>query len=105
MFISDSAKNKIVEVLIETGNPFIRFGLQGGGCNGFQYFFEPTAEKEDTDYIVPLDNSHDVIIDPISYQYIVDARVDYVKDIMGERFTFDNPLHQSQCGCGSSVSF
>lgn len=105
MHISDSAKNKIIDVLIDVGQPFIRFGVQGGGCNGFQYFFDPTDEKEETDYTISLDDTHEIIVDPMSYQYISDARVDYIKDIMGERFTFENPLHTSMCGCGNSVAF
>lgn len=104
--ISELAKEKIISILKEENASTIRFGLQGGGCNGFQYFLaietDPIAE-DDFEYF--LGESHKLVVDAASNMYLEDASVDYKKDIMGETFVFNNPNASSKCGCGSSVNF
>ena len=103
--ISDRAKEKIIDVLIDEKSNIIRFGLQGGGCNGFTYFLAVEHEQEEDDFEVLLDETHKLIIDPMSMMYLEEAEIEYKKDIMGESFVFNNPLQKASCGCGSSVSF
>jgi iron-sulfur cluster assembly accessory protein len=104
--ISDAAKDKIISILNEEKAQVIRFGLQGGGCNGFTYFLaieqDPLAED---DFEFPLGDSHKLVIDAASSMYLEEATVDYKKDIMGETFVFNNPNQKSSCGCGNSVGF
>jgi len=103
--VTDVAKEKIVDVLIGERMPFLRFGLQGGGCNGFQYYFAPSDSKEEDDFELPLADGYTLIIDSMSMMYLEDAEIDYKKDIMGETFVFNNPNTKTSCGCGSSVGF
>ena len=104
--ITDLAKEKMIGVLIEENATLLRFGLQGGGCNGMSYYFavEDTQDiNEDFEY--PLDDTHTLLIDPMSNTYLDDAEIDYKKDLMGEAFVFKNPNVKNSCGCGSSVNF
>jgi len=104
--ITDLAKEKMIGVLIEENATLLRFGLQGGGCNGMSYYFavEDTQDiNEDFEY--PLDDTHTLLIDPMSNTYLDDAEIDYKKDLMGEAFVFNNPNVKNSCGCGSSVNF
>lgn len=80
------------------GNVF--FGLKAGGCNGFQYTFTKLEDANDS-----TRESHgdvEVFICKKSVMYLVGTKVDWVTDDMGDRFTFDNPLATSSCGCGKT---
>lgn len=102
---TDTAKEKLISVLVEENSTTIRFGLQGGGCNGFTYYFAVDDIKEDDDVEFMLDDTRKIIIDPMSMMYLTDAEIDYKRDLMGETFVFNNPNASTKCGCGSSVSF
>jgi len=105
--ITDSAKEKMIDVLINEKSSFLRFGLQGGGCNGFQYFFAVEENVEEGDIEISLDDTflYTLLIDSTSNMYLDEAEIDYKKDIMGESFVFNNPNTKTSCGCGSSVGF
>jgi len=103
--ITDNAKDKIVSILNEENSSFLRFGLQGGGCNGFTYFFSIEQEISEDDLEIEIDGSHTLLVDAASNMYLEEAEIDYKKDIMGESFIFNNPNQKTSCGCGSSVGF
>lgn len=104
LVITDSAKQKLVEILAEHSQTAIRFGLKGGGCSGFSYYFS-FEEKTDDDFSVALSETDSLIVDHMSAMYLDGAIIDYRKDLMGETFVFINPQVKTQCGCGNSVSF
>lgn len=102
--ITESAAEKIKEVLTEEGNPDLklRMFVQGGGCSGFSYGFtldELPAEEDDWSI---EENGVCVLVDSMSAQYLQGATVDYTDDIMGSQFTIKNPNATTTCGCGSS---
>jgi len=103
--ISDSAKQKIKELLLDENNPnlFLRTFVQGGGCSGMQYGFAFDEQQNEDDFEIPLDGFK-VLIDSMSMQYLNDAVIDYNDDLMGSSFTIKNPNAQTTCGCGSSFS-
>ncbi len=102
--ISETAKSKLINVLIDEQKPYIRFGLQGAGCSGFQYYFLVEEIKEEDDFIVPI-GDHEMLIDAASMMYLSDMEIDYKEELMQEGFVFSNPSAVSTCGCGSSASF
>ncbi len=103
--ISDSAKLKICDLLVEENNPNLklRVFVQGGGCSGFSYGFTFEEEQNDDDFEIPL-LPYKVLVDSMSFQYLQGATIDYKEDLMGSQFTIKNPNAQSTCGCGSSFS-
>lgn len=103
--ITESAKEKINDILSEENNPLacLRTFVQGGGCSGFQYGFTIDEETNEDDFILETGKFR-VLVDSMSYQYLVGAKIDYKDDIMGSSFTIVNPNAQSTCGCGSSFS-
>ena len=103
--ITESAKVKIVSILEEENSPFLRFGLQGGGCNGFSYFITLDKEIAEGDFEIDIDGSYKMLVDAASNMYLENAEIDYKKDLMGESFVFNNPDQKTKCGCGSSVGF
>jgi len=103
--ITDNAKLKMIDALMEDKAFILRFGLQGGGCNGFQYFFLIEQLKGEDDFEYPLDDARTLIVDSMSNMYLEGAEIDYKKDLMGENFVFTNPNQKTSCGCSKSVSF
>jgi iron-sulfur cluster assembly protein len=103
--ITETARAKMVDVLIDEKAKMLRFGLQGGGCNGFQYYFAVEPEKAEDDLEMPLEDGYVLLVDPMSAMYLEESEIDYKKDLMGETFVFNNPNQKTSCGCGNSVGF
>jgi iron-sulfur cluster insertion protein len=101
--ISESAKEKILDILVEESNPNIalRTFVQGGGCSGFSYGFTLEEEKNEDDFEFSV-GSFKVLIDAMSMQYMQGATIDYKEELIGSSFTITNPNATSTCGCGSS---
>ncbi len=103
---TDSAAAKVAELIAEEGNPDLklRVFVQGGGCSGFQYgfTFDEIANEDDT---TMTKNGVSLLIDAMSFQYLVGAQIDYKDDLDGAQFVIkNNPGASSTCGCGSSFS-
>lgn len=102
---TNAAAAKVKDLLIDEGNPDLklRVFVQGGGCSGFQYgfAFDETINDDDT----TIDNDGvQLLVDPMSFQYLVGAEIDYKEDIEGSQFVIRNPNANTTCGCGSSFS-
>jgi len=102
---TDSAANKVKELIEEEGNAGLklRVFVTGGGCSGFQYGFTFDEEVADDDTTMEK-NGVQLLIDPMSYQYLVGAEIDYTEGLEGSQFVIRNPNATSTCGCGSSFS-
>lgn len=105
LVFTDSAAAKVRELIEEEGNSGLklRVFVTGGGCSGFQYGF--TFDEEVNEDDTTLDkNGVTLLIDPMSYQYLVGAEIDYSEGLEGSQFVIRNPNATSTCGCGSSFS-
>ncbi|NLF54984.1 MAG: iron-sulfur cluster insertion protein ErpA [Thauera phenolivorans] len=105
LVFTDSAADKVRELIEEEGNPDLklRVFVNGGGCSGFQYgfTFDEEVAEDDTAYVK---NGVTLLIDPMSYQYLLGAEIDYTEGLEGSQFVIRNPNATSTCGCGSSFS-
>ena len=102
--ITDNAKHQLIDICTKEAMPFVRLGLQGGGCSGFMYNWDLTEEKEETDTEVLLGDKT-LIIDPVTYGYLHDAEIDFVTEGFNSMFTINSPQVAGKCGCGMSVMF
>jgi len=105
LVFTDSAADKVKQLIEEEGNPELklRVFVQGGGCSGFQYGFTFDEETNEDDTTMTK-NGVSLLIDSMSYQYLVGAEIDYKEDINGAQFVIKNPNASTTCGCGSSFS-
>jgi iron-sulfur cluster insertion protein len=105
LVFTDSAANKVKALIDEEGNPDLklRVFVTGGGCSGFQYGFTFDEAVNDDDTTMQK-NGVTLLIDAMSYQYLVGAEIDYQENIEGAQFVIKNPNATSTCGCGSSFS-
>jgi iron-sulfur cluster insertion protein len=103
--ITENAAAKITELLAEENNPNLKLRtfVQGGGCSGFQYGFTFDEEQAEDDFVIERPGMT-LLVDSMSMQYLMGAKIDYKDELMGSSFTIVNPNAQSTCGCGSSFS-
>ena len=102
---TSAAARKVQELIMEEANPNLklRVYISGGGCSGFQYGFSFDEERADDDIAVDNDGVT-LLIDPLSFQYLMGAEVDYSESLQGAQFVIRNPNAATTCGCGSSFS-
>lgn len=103
--ITESAKEKILDIIAEENNPAIklRVFVQGGGCSGMQYGFTLDEMANEDDFDLDINGVH-ILVDSMSTQYLTGAEIDYKDDLYGASFTIKNPNAVTTCGCGSSFS-
>jgi len=105
LIFTDAAASKVKGLVEEEGNPDLRLRVYvtGGGCSGFQYGFTFDEEQADDDTVIS-NQGVDLVVDPMSYQYLVGATVDYSEGLKGAQFVINNPNATTTCGCGSSFT-
>jgi iron-sulfur cluster assembly accessory protein len=99
--VSDSAINQLLKKDVK----FIRLGVKGGGCAGYEYYIEDT-----TSYINMSDKLENygkftVVVDEMSVPFLSGSTLDWVQDGLNEFFKIINPKEESSCGCGVSIQF
>ena len=118
-----AAARKVWELMVEEENLNLKLRafVTGGGCSGLQYgfTFEEEVNDDDTVITVSLNDEEDeeggdegsggrklvqLLIDPMSFQYLMGAEIDYKEDVEGAQFVIRNPNAKTSCGCGSSFS-
>ncbi len=99
------AAQKVRELVAEEENDRLklRVFITGGGCSGFQYgfSFDEVAAEDDT---AIEQGGVTLLVDPMSFQYLVGSEVDYTEGLEGSRFVINNPNATTTCGCGASFS-
>jgi iron-sulfur cluster insertion protein len=105
LIFTDAAAKKVKQLIDEEGNDALklRVFISGGGCSGFQYGF--TFDENINEGDTTVENCGvTLLIDPMSFQYLVGAEIDYTEGLQGEQFVIRNPNATTTCGCGSSFS-
>jgi iron-sulfur cluster insertion protein len=105
LLFTDAAARKVSELIAGEGNPnlMLRVFVQGGGCSGLQYGFEFDEQIQDGDTCIE-NQGVKLLIDPMSFQYLGGAEIDFRDNLDGAQFVIRNPSAQTTCGCGSSFS-
>ena len=103
--MSARAADKVSELIQDEGNEELklRVFVTGGGCRGFSYGFTFDDDVAQDDTVVRR-SGVTMLVDPMSYQYLVGAEVDFKEDLQGSQFVVANPNASSTCGCGNSFA-
>ena len=102
--VSERAARRIAEIAAgEPATPMLRVAVEGGGCSGFQYKFDLVGKAEADDIVLERAGAQ-VLIDPVSLEYMAGSEIDFVDDLIGAAFKITNPNATSSCGCGTSFS-
>lgn len=102
--LTDEAIQKLVQKQTEEQFSYIRIGVTGGGCAGFEYIFDVDTHKHDYDIVLDY-GKFKFLIDNHSVPYLDGMTIDYVKEGLNEFFKFHNNKEESSCGCGISINF
>jgi iron-sulfur cluster insertion protein len=105
LIFSVAAASKVKELIEDEGNDalMLRVFISGGGCSGFQYGFTFDEEVGEGDTVVENEGVK-LLVDPMSFQYLSGAEIDYSEGMEGAQFVIRNPNASTTCGCGSSFS-
>ena len=102
--VTEAARTKIEQLCLENNMEAVRPYVAGGGCAGMQHqmTFAEKKEKRDTE-VAPY-----VYIDPIAFQYLDGATIDYDTSGMSPTFVFHDVFKQhggtGMCGgCGAAT--
>ena len=87
----------------ENSSLMLRVYVQGGGCSGFEYGFQFEEQREQDDLEFERDGVK-LLVDSMSFQYLMGSEIDFIDDLMGTRFVVSNPNATTTCGCGSSFA-
>lgn len=103
--LSERAAAKVRSLIEEEGNDALklRVFVTGGGCSGFSYGFTFDEDLAEDDTSVETDGVT-MLVDPMSYQYLVGSAVDFLEDLQGAQFVVTNPNASATCGCGNSFA-
>ncbi len=105
MVFCDAAAEKVQALIEAEGNDTLklRVFVTGGGCSGFEYgfTFDDSVSEDDT---LIANMGVNMVVDPLSIQYLVGSEIDYEEGLEGSRFVVRNPMAKTTCGCGSSFS-
>jgi len=103
LVFTDSAAHKVRQLIEDEGNEnlMLRVFVTGGGCSGFQYGFTFEENEQDGDTRVDKEGVT-LLVDPMSFQYLMGSEIDYKEDLSGAQFVIRNPNATTTCGCGSS---
>lgn len=105
VMLTANAARRVRELLEQepNGDLKLRVYVQGGGCSGFQYGFQFDASQNDDDMALQNEGVT-LLVDALSFQYLMGAEIDFKDDLQGARFVINNPNAATTCGCGSSFS-
>lgn len=99
--VTDTAIQKLIDKKVG----FIRLGVKGGGCAGYEYYIEDTSSYISMSDKLQNYGKFTVVLDEMSIPYLSGSTLDWVKDGLNEYFKIINPKEESSCGCGVSIQF
>jgi iron-sulfur cluster assembly accessory protein len=104
--VSSSARVRLKELFSKHPDArALRVGIRGGGCSGYSYLFEFEKEEPSSkDKVIDFED-FTIYVDTKSYFFLNGSELDFIDELMGKRFQFNNPNVKSSCGCGESVAF
>ncbi|MFW8636185.1 HesB/IscA family protein [Cribrihabitans pelagius] len=100
--VTDRAFARLAEIGAAEQGKALRVAVEGGGCSGFQY--EIALDRPKAEDLVLEGKGEKVVVDEVSLPFLENAVIDFTEELIGARFTIENPNASSSCGCGTSFS-
>jgi iron-sulfur cluster assembly accessory protein len=107
LMMSDRAAVEMERIISEQklGKVYLRVGVKGGGCSGFQYTLGFDDSKDEFDQVSIKEwqpEDLEMICDMKSFLYLNNTIIDFDESLLGRGFKFINPQASNSCGCGES---
>ena len=100
--VTSRAFERLAEIGAGDQGKALRVAVEGGGCSGFQYDIKLDDVAEDD--LVLEGAGQRVVVDSVSLPFLAGATIDFSEELIGARFTIENPNASSACGCGTSFA-
>ncbi|MDF3350729.1 iron-sulfur cluster assembly accessory protein [Sulfitobacter sp. KE34] len=100
--VTPRAFERLAEIGAADEGKALRIAVEGGGCSGFQY--EIALDEPAEDDLILEGSGQKVVVDSVSLPFLADAVIDFTEELIGARFTIENPNATAACGCGTSFS-
>jgi iron-sulfur cluster assembly accessory protein len=100
--VTPRAFERLSEIGASADGKALRVAVEGGGCSGFQY--EIKLDDADAGDLVLEGSGEKVVVDTVSLPFLANAVIDFTEELIGARFTIENPNATASCGCGTSFS-
>jgi len=100
--VTERAFARLAEIGAANEGVALRVAVEGGGCSGFQYGIKLDAPAGED--LVREGEGEKVVVDAVSLPFLSGATIDFTEELIGARFTIENPNASSSCGCGTSFS-
>lgn len=103
--ITPGAIEQFKRLLARKGMPttFVRIGVKGGGCSGFEYVLKLDERLLEIDLVLEVDDIK-IACDQKSAKFLAGSQLVYTGNLIGGGFEFKNPNAERSCGCGTSFT-
>ena len=105
--LTAKAAEEMKRIMLEQGldpeSSWLRFGIQGGGCSGFEYVLGFDNTINETDEVLESRGIR-IAADKKSLALTEGIEIDFEATVMERHFVFNNPKASRTCGCGTSFS-
>lgn len=102
---ADEIREYIKDQELDEAKTYLRVGVKGGGCSGFQYSLDLVEldELDEGDEVMHSQGIR-VVCDDRSMLYLSGVEIGFHGEGLHTGFVFKNPNASSTCGCGSSFT-
>jgi len=98
------AAQKVAEFLAAqsdiTEETYLRLGVRGGGCSGYQYAL--ALDSKEKDDLIFESEGQKIIVSVDCLPLLDGSRIVWKETLMSSGFDVENPNATAACGCGSS---
>ena len=104
MTLTERAATQIRRQLDKRGAGIaLRIGIKKVGCTGLTHTFELADEVRPGEHSFESHGAR-LLVDAESLLVLDGSHIDFVVEGLSQRFKFDNPNVDSECGCGESFN-
>ena len=103
MTLTDAAAARVQEIMAKGGKPYLRVGVNNGGCAGMEYTMSYAETPDAFDELVE-DKGVRILVKADAVLFLLGSEIDYEVGQLSSKFVFRNPNQTDACGCGESVT-
>ena len=104
MTLTERAATQIQRQIDKRGSGIaLRIGIKKVGCTGLAHTFEVADEIRPDEHSFESHGAR-ILVDPESLAVLDGSHIDFVTEGFTQRFKFDNPNVDKECGCGESFN-
>jgi iron-sulfur cluster assembly protein len=101
--LTDAAAARVREIMAAGAKPYLRVGVNNGGCAGMEYTLDYAEAPARFDEEVE-DKGVRILVAADAVMFLLGSEIDYETTRLASKFVFRNPNQTDACGCGESVT-